>query len=120
VRTVDLKCLAELSVEFSPEQPASALINLAHRLLAAIASELKTQGPTALYNFPSGSEFPLYLLRLEQLLATRCAAIDGAQGFLSNERDIIDGNIQLCVASPKSGPARASGSDTARDEASPT
>ena len=106
VRIVDLKCLAELSAEFSPEQPASALINLAHRLVAAIAPELKTQAPTALYDLPTGSEFPLYLLRLEQLLSTRCAAIEGAAGFLSNERDIIDGNIQLCVASPKSVPAR--------------
>lgn len=91
---------------FHPNQPGSTLINLAHRLLAAVASELKTQGPTVLYNLPTGSEFPLYLLRLEQLLATRCAAIDGAHKFISNEREIIDGKIQLCVASPKSIPAR--------------
>jgi hypothetical protein len=32
--------------------------------------------------------------------------MEGTDGFLSSERDIIDGNIQLCIASPNSIPAR--------------
>jgi hypothetical protein len=47
--------------------------------------------------------FPNYLLRLEQLLAVRCATIDKINsGFLNGEREIIDGNLQLCLAFPKS------------------
>lgn len=100
LRTIDVKCLAEFSGRFSPDEPATAVLDLADRLLAAIASELETHPPTALYDFPTGAEFSFYLLRLEQLLATRCTAIERADGFLSNERNIIQGNIQLCVASP--------------------
>jgi len=48
-----------------------------------------------------------YMLRLEQLLAIRCAAMDGVPaGFLSGEREIIAGNIQQCAACPDSVPAR--------------
>jgi tetratricopeptide (TPR) repeat protein len=106
VRTIDAKCLAEFSAQFSADQPATAVANLVGSLLAAIAPELETHPPTALYDFPTGAEFPFYLLRLQQLLATRCAAMEGVAGFLSGEREIIDGNIQLCVASPNCIPAR--------------
>ncbi|MGE5213347.1 MAG: hypothetical protein ACM3NN_06620 [Nitrospirota bacterium] len=101
-----MKCLAEFCGKFSPDKPTTAVSDLADRLLAAIASELEIHPPTELYDFPTGTEFPFYLLRLEQLLATRCTAIDGADGFLSSERDIIDGNIQLCIASPNCVTAR--------------
>lgn len=37
-------------------------------------------------------------LFLEQLLAVRCASLEGVgKNFLSGEREIIDGNIQLCL-----------------------
>ena len=42
-----------------------------------------------------------YLLRLEQLLAVRCAGMDGVSpAFLNGEREIIDGNLQLCLWCP--------------------
>jgi tetratricopeptide (TPR) repeat protein len=106
VRTIDVKCLAQFSGKFSPDNPATAVSALADRLLAAVASELETHSPTPLYDFPTGAQFPFYLLRLEQLLATRCATMEGAIGFLSSEREIIDGDIQLCVESPNCIPAR--------------
>ena len=106
VQTIDTKCLGEFSVNFSPDKPETAVPILAKRLIEAIAPHLQTHSPTELYDFPTDAEFPLYLLRLEQLLATRCTAMEGADGFLSSERDIIDGNIQLCVASPNCIPAR--------------
>src|SRR5207248_857594 len=106
VRTIDAKCLCEVSMTFSPDKPEAAVPTLADRLLVAIASDVQTHLPTTLYDFPTGAEFPFYLLRLEQLLATRCAAMDGVTGFLSSERDVIDGNIHLCVASPNCVPAR--------------
>jgi hypothetical protein len=41
------------------------------------------------------------LLRLEQLLAVRSSTIDGVRSsFLSGEREIINGNLQLCLACP--------------------
>jgi hypothetical protein len=56
-----------------------------------------------LYTVPGGVDFPLYLLRLEQLLAARCSAIEGVSpGFLHGEREIVDGNIQQCLAAPGS------------------
>jgi hypothetical protein len=106
VRTIDVKCLGEFSVNFSPDKPETAVPILAKRLIEALAPHVQTHSPTELYDFPTGAEFPFYLLRLEQLLATRCTAMEGTDGFLSSERDIIDGNIQLCIASPNSIPAR--------------
>jgi tetratricopeptide (TPR) repeat protein len=106
VRTIDVKRLGEFSVNFSPDKPETAVLTLANRLLVSIASDIETHSPTRLYDFPTGAEFCFYLLRLEQLLATRCAAMDGVTGFLSGEREIIDGNIQLSVASPNCIPAR--------------
>ncbi len=44
---------------------------------------------------------PDYLLRLEQLLAVRCATMNGvSREFLHAEREIIDGNLQLCLIFP--------------------
>jgi tetratricopeptide (TPR) repeat protein len=107
VRTIDAKCLAEFGAEFSPSKPETAVPEFARRLLESIASDVQTHSAPAIYRFPGGAQFPYYLLRLEQLLATRCAAMDGVPaGFLSGERDIIDGNVQLCLASPESIPAR--------------
>jgi hypothetical protein len=106
VRTIDVKCLGEFSVNFPPDKPETAVPILAKRLIEAIAPHAQTQSTMELYDFPTGAEFPFYLLRLEQLLATRCTAMEGADGFLSSERDIIDGNIQLCIASPNCIPAR--------------
>jgi tetratricopeptide (TPR) repeat protein len=106
VRTIDVKCLGEFSVNFPPDKPETAVPILAKRLIEAIAPHVQTHSTMELYDFPTGAEFPFYLLRLEQLLATRCTAMEGADGFLSSERDIIDGNIQLCIASPNCIPAR--------------
>lgn len=42
-----------------------------------------------------------YLLRLEHLLAVRLAAsLSPGSSFLHGEREIIDGNLQLCLSYP--------------------
>jgi hypothetical protein len=47
-----------------------------------------------------------YLLRLEQLLARRCASMGTTQrGLLNNEREIIEGNIGLCIDHPSDFPS---------------
>jgi len=107
VRTIDAKCLTKLQAEFWPAKPETSVPDLAQQLIAAIASDVEAHVLPTLYTFPIGTQFPYYLLRLEQLLATRCAAMDGVPaGFLSGERDVIDGNIQLCLGSQDGIPAR--------------
>jgi hypothetical protein len=103
VRTIDAKRLAELAGEIRITELQKALPNLADELLTAIVSESGAQriAPCPAYRVPAAPRFDYYLLRLEQLLAVRCAAMDGPQkGSLSGERDIIDGNIQLCLEYP--------------------
>ena len=40
-------------------------------------------------------------LRLEQLLAIRCAGMNGVpSGFFHGEREVLDGNLQLCLDHP--------------------
>jgi hypothetical protein len=59
-----------------------------------------------LYQLPDAGGLANYLLRIEQLLAVRCAGMDGVAGRLSGEREIIDGMIQLCLRFPHNVPAR--------------
>lgn len=109
IRTIDSKCLAELHCEFPAQKPEASLPGLAKRLIASILSETAaTRLPQSpLYQLPPSTQLSFYLLRLEQLLAVRCGAMDGVtNSFLSGEREIIDGNIQLCLDCPKNVPAR--------------
>jgi hypothetical protein len=67
------------------------------------------QPTPSVYVVPCGKDFPYYLLRLEQLLAVRCEAMQAEQaaaGTLSGEREILDGNLQLCLAHPRNTPVR--------------
>ena len=109
VRTIDGKCLGQLEAGFPSTKPEEAIPELAQRLLALLAeqAEVETRPPTPLYQFPGGSNFPYYLLRLEQLLSVRCAAMPGVQsGFLNGAREIINGNVQQCLNFPQNVPAR--------------
>jgi hypothetical protein len=59
------------------------------------------------YTMPTKEEFSQYLLRLEQLLAVRCACLEGTgPDFLVGAREIIEGNIYLCLSMPGSINAR--------------
>jgi tetratricopeptide (TPR) repeat protein len=103
IRSIDGKCLGELSATFLPASPQAAIPGLAGQLMDLLAreAEVASQTPPAFYQVPADVNFPYYLLRLEQLLAVRCSGIEGVpQRFLSGERDIIDGNIQTCLACP--------------------
>jgi tetratricopeptide (TPR) repeat protein len=103
IRVIDGKCLKTLSDSFLSVQPHTRIPELAKELLLILGrqAEVKPQTPSPLYQLPSAVNFSNYLLRLEQLLAVRCAGTDGANpGFLNNEREIIEGNLQLCLACP--------------------
>jgi tetratricopeptide (TPR) repeat protein len=103
VRTIDGKCLGTLNGSFPSAKPQAAIPDLARQLVTLLAqqAEVESQPVPSLYHVPAGEQFPYYLLRLEQLLAVRCGGMDGVPpGFLSGEREIIDGNLQLCLAYP--------------------
>jgi len=101
IRSSNRESLGHLSASFQPANPEHAVLDLAQRLLLLIAgpAQLESRVPPVLYRVPTGVNFAAYLLRLEQLLAVRCAGMDGVNpSFLNGEREIIDGNLQLCVA----------------------
>ena len=109
VRTIDGKCLGDLTAAFPSAKPEDAIPHLAQQLLCLLAdqAEVETQTPPPLYQVPAGAYFPYYLLRLEQLLSVRCAGMDGVQAnFLNGVREMIDGNIQQCLNCPQNVPAR--------------
>jgi tetratricopeptide (TPR) repeat protein len=104
VRSSNRESLGHLSASLQPANPERAALDIAHRLLSLMASpaQLESRIPPVSYRVPTGGNFAAYLLRLEQLLAVRCAGMDGVNpSFLNGEREIIDGNLQLCVACPE-------------------
>ncbi|RBP42659.1 tetratricopeptide repeat protein [Roseimicrobium gellanilyticum] len=110
VRTIDAKCLGQLSCNLMPATPQDSLPHLANRLMALleeVAEVTRRNVSATAYQLPEGDFFANYLLRLEQMLAVRCAAMETTQAhFLSGEHEIIDGNIQLSVACPENIPIR--------------
>jgi tetratricopeptide (TPR) repeat protein len=103
VRTIDATCLATASVTFPHEQLQAGLAPLADKLLQHLVhhAEITQTTPPPFYRVPAGADFPQYLLRLEQLLAVRCAGIPGTPAaFLSGEREMLDGNLHLCLNHP--------------------
>lgn len=109
LRTIDAAFLGETSASLSLNHPGRGLDEFVGDLLTLLSreAELETLPPPPAAMPPSGPALDQYLLRLEQLLAVRCAAMTpGESSFLSGERDILDGCIQLCVDQPQSLPAR--------------
>lgn len=105
LRTIDGTSLGSLAASFNMADPETAVPTLARHLINLLCQEadVTSHQMPADYAVPQGSSFPYYLLRLEQLLAMRCGGMDGAhQGFLSGEREIVDGNLQLCLSHPDS------------------
>ncbi|HZR19761.1 MAG TPA: hypothetical protein VFE51_20920 [Verrucomicrobiae bacterium] len=104
VRTIDAKCLGTLSGSFPSAKPEEGILALSSKLLSILVKEAEIEQALApaFYQVPSPPHFAYYLLRLEQLLAVRCGAMKGVPpGFLSGEREIIDGNLQLCLEFPQ-------------------
>ena len=105
IRTIDGTTLGSLSASFNMASPETAVPALARQVVGLLRQEAEAtpQQMPAAYVVPQDSSLPYYLLRLEQLLAVRCGGMDGAhRGFLSGEREIVDGNLQLCLAHPDS------------------
>jgi tetratricopeptide (TPR) repeat protein len=106
LRTSDGQRIGELNAEFVPGKPEEGLADLADE----VVDLLKVLGPATdspAYQVPGPATFGSYLLRLEQLLAVRCASMEGvAPQFLNGESEILAGNLDLCTAEPENVPAR--------------
>ena len=104
IRTIDSTRIGTLQVSFPMAKPEEGLPSLARQLLLLLTQQAgmaSIPSPTA-YQVPGAPDFACYLLRLEQLLAVRCASMEGVPpAFLSGEREILDGNLQLCLAYPQ-------------------
>lgn len=102
IRVSDRQCIDVLSVEFAVAAPETAIPQLSKDLLKRLKQVgIEAGAGSPLYSVPSGSLFPYYLLRLEQLLAVGCSNLDEASsGSLNGERSILDGNIDLCLDQP--------------------
>jgi tetratricopeptide (TPR) repeat protein len=106
IRTSDGTRIGELNAEFMPNSPEDGLGDLADE----VVDLLKVLGPATeswAYVVPGPTTFGSYLLRLEQLLAVRCASMEGVTPqFLNGEHEILQGELDLCLAEPTNVPAR--------------
>ena len=106
LRSSDGARIGEIDVEFASTAPEAELPRLADEVVELLSAFGPTQSPVE-YQVPTGAAFRSYLLRLEQLLAVRCATLDGIPAqFLTNERQILEGGFALCESDPASLPAR--------------
>jgi tetratricopeptide (TPR) repeat protein len=106
VRSSDGVRIGELTREFDSAAPEDGLRALATEVLELLG-EADRSNAQVRYEVPSGADFTAYLMRLEQLLAVRCAAMDSVPaGFLNGEREILDGGIALSRAEPDNAAVR--------------
>ncbi|MDB6093160.1 MAG: hypothetical protein JWM32_722 [Verrucomicrobia bacterium] len=105
VRTIDGFLLGTANALLTPENSQPGFDALAAELLRLVTAHAQVH-PSAtpdFYQVPAGADFAAYQLRLEQALAVSFAATDGiTSGFLNGEREIVTGNIQLCLNHPRS------------------
>ncbi|MBQ1540784.1 MAG: hypothetical protein IIZ63_02175 [Caulobacteraceae bacterium] len=107
IRAPDGACLESATASFDPGD-LGELVALGARLPSWIAEHAgaAVEAPSESYVMPAPFDLADYLLRLEQLLALRCAAMDGSKGFIHGAREIIQGEIELCLRAPRSANAR--------------
>ena len=102
-RTIDRSLLGHAEAPVDPARPGAALKRLFVDLSGFLQREADISSVPAplYYQVPEGADFPYYLLRLEQALAVSINAMkDVGSGSLNGEREILNGNIQLCLNHP--------------------
>ena len=117
IRTIDARCIGELAADLPKTDLGAGLHPLADRLVTLLASEAQfcVQAAPVSYVLPGDNDFGHYLVRLEQLLAARCAGMPGVPtAFLHGVRDIIDANLELCLRQPDNVVTRVLLGDTLR------
>jgi hypothetical protein len=104
IRPDSPQVVAEFSSSIDAAKLHKTLPGFAQKLIStlATAANFSDQKLPNLYEVPEDAQFGSYLLRLEQLFAVRSASLSGIQSsFLNGEREIIEGNIQLCANCPR-------------------
>ncbi len=107
IRVSDGTRIGELEREFDVAAPEEGLATLADEVVELL-SVLGPASSSAAYEVPKqNADFVSYLLRLEQVLAVRCAGMEGVSpNFLNGAEAILEGALTLCIAEPKNLPAR--------------
>lgn len=106
IRASDGTRIGVMHQRFTPVDPEAGLRRLADEVVELLSAAVAEVAQPR-YIIPAGLAFPDYLLRLEQLLAVRCASMDGvAPTFLGGEREILEGNLNMVQRTPDSLPAR--------------
>jgi tetratricopeptide (TPR) repeat protein len=105
LRASDGRCIYEHDAYATADRPDVIVAQLAIELQRVLETEAqaKTQAPAA-YVPPAPPHLMGYLLRLEQLLALRCATSPSA---LHGTREIIEGCLHLCLDFPANATLRA-------------
>ncbi|UWZ81648.1 hypothetical protein [Occallatibacter riparius] len=109
IRSSDHEVVGKLSAPLDYAKPEDSIPELARRTLSRLTDLTPAgfQKTSEMYKVPTGAQFRFYLLRLEQLLAIRLAGMEGnGSNFLNGEREILDGNLQLCLDCPSNVIAR--------------
>lgn len=106
IRASDGQRIGELQHDFNVENPEQGLPKLADDVVELLSSFGTVDAP-GIYRVPAGPQFGGYLLRLEQLLAVRCAGMPGVSpDFLTGEQAILEGNLEQAFDMPDSIPVR--------------
>ena len=104
-----IEVLRELSVPLLWENVGQTATRLSESMELALEQHIgKAVGEApARYIVPEEAALGDYLLRLEQLLAVRCAMVEGnGVRFLSGTREIVRGTFDMVLRTPTSLPAR--------------
>ena len=103
LRCIDGTLLGSGSAPVDPANLEPCFLQLADEIMASLCQQAAVdpiQTPTA-YRIPRGLAFSDYQLRLEQALAVRVSAMESTSPeFLNGAREIIAGNLHLCLDEP--------------------
>ena len=103
VRASDAAVLGTATAELTLADPETAVRGLSAELIGLLQREAKLEpvAAPADYLVPSGGEFGLYLLCLEQLHIARSHSRSGVpEGIMMGERDFLDAAFHLCISQP--------------------
>lgn len=109
ILSLDGTCVATHSATMRPNEVEAALPGLVRETKKLLTAWVSIQGPgwEGPYAAPVPPQLESYLVRLEQLLALRKAAENPSFVHrLTLKREILDGNIGLCLANPHNLAAR--------------
>lgn len=104
LRCIDGSLLDSGSFPLDASNLEPSFRQLANRLLSTLCQQAQVEPihQPSVYQVPHGPNFNDYQLRIEQALAVRASGMDDTRpDFLSGQREIILGNVLLCLNEPQ-------------------